>query len=178
LFNGTSINYSLRNMVADFASRFPDNPPPSVVAEAAKAYLTKAFEKLPAIGAWPDVNILVAGIEPDGRPMAYAIRARLTAQKTPVPVELAKQPLVPGKPFPTGFGFTRREADLESGWPKIAPEKLAHEKRSYSLTELADIAGLMVKLEAQSNKQVALPVEQVFIEKDGRVKRRLWSKPE
>ena len=176
---GGAVNYSLRSLVDDLSKRLPKNPPPSVVAEAAKEYMAKAFATLPPLGIWPDVYLLVAGIEPDGKTVTYAVRASLTARKSPVPIAFGPLPLTPGKPFPAGFGLTRpRENEKEPTWTTLAPQKLVHEDRPYSLTELADIAGLMLQFEAQANKRVALPVEQVVLAKDAKPRRHLWTKPE
>jgi hypothetical protein len=176
---GGLVNYSLRNLIDDLTARLPKNPPPSVVAKAAKEYLAKAFAPLPPLGLWPDVYLLVAGIEPDGKPVTYAVRASLTARQTPVPVAFGPLPMTPGKPYPAGFGVTSpKQNEKEPNWTSLAPQKLVHEDRLYSLTELADIAGLMLKSEAQTNKKVTLPVEQVFLGKDAKPRRRLWTKPE
>lgn len=176
---GGAVNYSLKNLVDDLSKRLPKNPPPSVVAAEAKDYLAKAFATLPPLGLWPDVYLLVAGIEPDGKTVTYAVRAALTARKSPVPVAFGPLPSTPGKPFPAGFGLTRpRENEKEPSWTSLAPPKLVHEDRPYSLTELGDIAGLMLQFEAQANKKVTLPVEQVFLEKGAKPRRHLWTKPE
>jgi hypothetical protein len=176
---GGLVNYSLRNLVDDLTKQLPKNPPPSVVAEAAKGYLAKAFAPLPPLGLWPDVYLLVAGVEADGKTVTYGVRAFLTARKKPVPVAFGVLPLTPGKPTPAGFGLTRpREKESEPNWAAIAPPKLVHEDRLYSLTELGDVAGLMLQFEAQANKKVTLPVEQVFLGKDGKPRRRIWTKPE
>ena len=61
---------------------------------------------------------------------------------------------------------------------KIAPPSLAKPKNSYSVAELASIAGLMITVEGEKNATAKPPIRQVIMTVDGRQQKGDWSRPQ